>query len=70
MPRLDPKVTVHYLSLRKGVSPKKQLHRHFHSKLVPKIEREANKLIEAEFIREVKYPTWIASVVLVRKKNG
>ncbi|KAL0340175.1 UNVERIFIED_CONTAM: Transposon Ty3-G Gag-Pol polyprotein [Sesamum radiatum] len=29
-----------------------------------------NKLIEFDFIREVKYPMWISSIVLVRKKNG
>ncbi|KAL0405635.1 UNVERIFIED_CONTAM: Transposon Ty3-G Gag-Pol polyprotein [Sesamum latifolium] len=29
-----------------------------------------NKLIEVGFIREVKYPMWISSIVLVRKKNG
>ena len=29
-----------------------------------------NKLIEARFIREVKYPIWIANIVPVRKKNG
>ena len=34
------------------------------------IENEVNKLIEAGFIREVKYPTWISSIVPVRKKNG
>ncbi|KAA0059585.1 uncharacterized protein E5676_scaffold640G00360 [Cucumis melo var. makuwa] len=34
------------------------------------IEVEVNKLIEARFIREVKYPTWIANIVPVRKKNG
>ncbi|XP_070022387.1 uncharacterized protein [Nicotiana sylvestris] len=27
-------------------------------------------LIEAGFIREVKYPTWVSSIVSVRKKNG
>ncbi|KAA0037265.1 uncharacterized protein E5676_scaffold702G00050 [Cucumis melo var. makuwa] len=37
--------------------------------LDPKIEVEVNKLIEAGFIREVKYPTWIANIVPVRKKN-
>ncbi|XP_070011076.1 uncharacterized protein [Nicotiana sylvestris] len=31
---------------------------------------EANKLIEASFIREVKFPTWVSSIVPVRKKNG
>jgi len=38
--------------------------------LVPKIEKEVNKLIEAGFIDEVKYPIWIANIVPVRKKNG
>ncbi|KAA0034814.1 ty3-gypsy retrotransposon protein [Cucumis melo var. makuwa] len=33
-------------------------------------KEEVNKLIEAGFIREVKYPTWIANIVPVRKKNG
>jgi len=37
---------------------------------VPEIEKEVNKLIEAGFIRKVKYPTWIANIVPVRKKNG
>ena len=31
---------------------------------------EIDKLIEVGFIREVKYPTWITSIVLVKKKNG
>ena len=38
--------------------------------MVPEIKKEVNKLIEAGFIREVKYPTWIANIVPVRKKNG
>ena len=29
-----------------------------------------NKLIDAGFIREVKYPTWIANIVPVRNKNS
>jgi len=37
---------------------------------VPKIEKEVNKLIKAAFTREIKYPAWIANIVLVRKKNG
>ena len=34
------------------------------------IEAEVQKLLEAGFIREEKYPTWLANVVLVRKANG
>jgi len=70
MSGLDPKVVVHRLSIRKGVSPKKQPQRRFRPEVIPEIEKEVNKLIEAGFVREVKYPTWIANIVLVRKKNG
>jgi len=37
--------------------------------LVQEIEKEVNKLIEAGFISEVKYPTWIANIMPARKKN-
>lgn len=70
MPKLDPKVPVHRLSIKKGVSPKKQPQRRFRKELVLEIEKEVNKLIEAGFIREVTYPTWIANIVPVRRKYG
>ena len=31
---------------------------------------EVNKLLAANFIREVYYPDWLANVVLVKKANG
>ena len=34
------------------------------------IETKIGKLIEVGFIREVKYSTWIANIVPVKKKNG
>nr|GMC71681.1 uncharacterized protein LOC109150426 [Ipomoea batatas] len=70
MPRLDPKVVVHRLAVKKTCRPVKQAQRRFCPELIPSIEGEVNKLIEAGFIREVKYPTWISSIVPVRKKNG
>jgi len=36
---------------------------------VLEIEKEVNKLIEAGLIHEVKYPTWIANIIPVRKKK-
>ncbi|XP_074300592.1 uncharacterized protein LOC141631874 [Silene latifolia] len=70
MPGLSPKIVVHRLAIKKGTSPKKQPQRRFRPELVPEIEKEVNKLIEAGFIREVKYSTWIANIVPFRKKNG
>ncbi|XP_019234165.1 PREDICTED: uncharacterized protein LOC109214680 [Nicotiana attenuata] len=70
MPGLDPKVAVHHLAVKKGARPVKQAQRRFRLELIPSIKAEVNKLIEAGFIREVKYPTWISSIVPVKKKNG
>ncbi|KAM1024146.1 hypothetical protein ACFX2C_037459 [Malus domestica] len=38
--------------------------------LIPQIEAEIDKLIEARFIREVQYPKWISNIVIVLKKSG
>ncbi|XP_074278402.1 uncharacterized protein LOC141601993 [Silene latifolia] len=70
MPGLSPKIAVHRLAIKKGTNPKKQPQRRFRPELVPEIEKEVNKLIDAGFIREVKYSTWIANIVPVKKKNG
>ncbi|CAM8996545.1 unnamed protein product [Rhodiola kirilowii] len=70
MSGLNPKVALHRLAIKRGVGPKKQSQRRFRPELVPEIEKEVNKLIDTDFIREVEYPTWIANLVPVRKKNG
>ncbi|KAL0295618.1 UNVERIFIED_CONTAM: Transposon Tf2-12 polyprotein [Sesamum angustifolium] len=70
MSGLDQKVAVHHLLVKIGARPIKQGQRRFRPKLIPLIEDEVNKLIEVGFIREVKYPMWISSIVHVRKKNG
>ncbi|TYJ98305.1 uncharacterized protein E5676_scaffold232G00210 [Cucumis melo var. makuwa] len=69
MPRLDPKVAVHHLAIKPRYQPIMQAQRRFRLELIPQIKVEVNKLIEAGFICEVKYPTWIANIVPVRKKN-
>ncbi|XP_070025772.1 uncharacterized protein [Nicotiana sylvestris] len=67
---LDPKVVVYHLVVKNGARLVKQAQRRFRPDLVPLIEIEVNKLIEVGFIREVKYPTWVSSIVPIRKKNG
>jgi len=42
--------------MKRGISPKKQPQRHFYPELVLEIKKEVDKLIEAGFIREDKYP--------------
>ncbi|KAG9450555.1 hypothetical protein H6P81_010520 [Aristolochia fimbriata] len=70
MSGLDLQVAVHKLAVHPSVRPVKQLQRRFRAELVPEIEKEVDKLIAANFIREVKYPSWNANIVLVKKKNG
>ncbi|XP_066379775.1 uncharacterized protein [Miscanthus floridulus] len=70
MPGLDPMVAEHKLAVRKDVTPVKQGQRRYRPELLPQIEAEVDKLIAAGFIREVKYPKWVSSIVPVKKKNG
>ena len=70
MPGLDPKVAVHRLAIKKGANAVKQPQRRFRPELIPQIEAEVNKLIDAGFIEEVKYPEWISNIIPVRKRNG
>ncbi|KAG9444902.1 hypothetical protein H6P81_016242 [Aristolochia fimbriata] len=70
MPGLNPRVAVHKLAVHSSVRPVKQSQRRFRPELVPEIEKEVDKLIASNFIREVKYPPWIANIVPVNKKNG
>ena len=70
MPGLDADVAVHRLSINPTYRPIKQAPRRFHPDLDSKIVEEVDKLIAAGFIEEVQYPTWIANIVPVKKKNG
>jgi hypothetical protein len=67
---LDPSIAMHRLAMQKNYPPVKQGQMRYHLELLPQIEAEVDKLIAAGFIREVKYPTWVSSIVPVKKKNG
>lgn len=34
------------------------------------VVEEVNMLLDAIFIQEVKYPTWLANIVIVKKSSG
>ncbi|XP_069145970.1 uncharacterized protein [Solanum lycopersicum] len=52
MPGLNPRVAVHQLAVKNGSRLVKQAQRRFRPDLIPLIENEVNKLIEAGFICE------------------
>ncbi|KAM1308900.1 hypothetical protein ACFX2H_005652 [Malus domestica] len=56
MPGLDPVIAVHHLAVKPGTRPIKQTQRRYRSELIPQIEAEIDKLIEAGFIREMTSP--------------
>ena len=70
MPGLDPNIAVHRLAVRDDATPVKQAQRKYRPEILPQIEAEVDKLIAAGFIREVKYPIWVSSIVPIKKKNG
>ena len=69
MPGIDMKVISHYLSINPEFCPVVQKRRLFNPKRSIAIKKEVEKLLSAGSIKEVKYPEWVANVVLVKKKN-
>lgn len=70
MSGIDPKIAVHRLNINPGARLVKQWKRQFTPERREVIREEINKLVGAQFIREVQYPDWLANVVLVKKANG
>ena len=70
MPGLDPEIAMHRLAINPEKNPVKQAHRNMRYEVETAVIKEVKKLIEANFIREEQYPSWISSVVPVKKKNG
>jgi hypothetical protein len=69
MPGIPREVAEHALEIQVGSRPVKQRLRHFNEEKRKVIGEEIHKLLEAEFIKEVHLPEWLANPVLVKKKN-
>ena len=67
---IDPSIIVHRLNVSPSFSPICQKKQVFAQKRDKAIAEEVRKLLEANFIREVYYPDWLANVVMVKKPNG
>ncbi|KAK1587809.1 hypothetical protein Q3G72_017034 [Acer saccharum] len=67
---IDPKVISHCLFINPEFRPVVQKRRLFNPERSIAINNEVEKLLSAGSIREVKYPEWVANVVLVKKKNN
>ena len=60
----------HKLNIFPMAEQVRQKMRRFHPDCHKIIQTEVDNLLGASFIREVKYPEWLANVVVVPKKGG
>ena len=67
---IDPAMITHRLNVSPFFKPVKQKRRSFSLERQKAINEEVGKLLQSNAIREVKYPEWLANVVLVKKVNG
>jgi hypothetical protein len=70
MPGIPREVSEHSLDILPHSRAVQQRLRRFDEERRRAIRVELRKLLEAGFIKEVFHPTWLANLVLVKKKNG
>uniref|UniRef100_A0A2N9FJX9 Uncharacterized protein n=1 Tax=Fagus sylvatica TaxID=28930 RepID=A0A2N9FJX9_FAGSY len=70
MPGINPSIISHKLNVDPSLRPIKQKRRVFAPERNNAIMEEVDKLLAANFIREVFYPDWLANVVMVKKNTG
>jgi hypothetical protein len=67
---VDRDIIEHALETDEKIPPKKQKLRKMSEEKVKVVEEEVQRLQDAQVIREIKYPVWLANIVPVKKKNG
>lgn len=70
MPRLDPNLVMHHLSLPLGIKLVKQKLRKMHPQIALLFKVELQKLLDVGFIRPMDYAEWISNLVPVSKLDG
>ncbi|GAU34549.1 hypothetical protein TSUD_219330 [Trifolium subterraneum] len=70
MPGIDPEVTCHQLAIDPRASSVVQRRRKQSPEKAEAARKAVKDLLEANFIAEAQYTTWLSNVVLVKKSNG
>jgi hypothetical protein len=60
----------HKLEVNPSARPKEHRLRKMSDEKITTVKAEVQRLLDASFIREVYYPSWLTNVVMVKKKNG
>jgi ribonuclease HI len=66
----DTTVIEHKIPLKPGVKPFRQKLRQINPILLPVVEKEVKKILDAKIIVPLRYSDWVANLVPVRKKSG
>jgi hypothetical protein len=66
----DETIIQHKIPLKENVKPFKQKLRQINPLLLPIMEKEVKKILDAKIIVPLRYFDWIENMVPVRKKNG
>jgi hypothetical protein len=64
------RIIEHRLQVNPFTKPRKKKLCKMSDEKVVAAKVKVHRLLDAGFIREVQYPTWLANVVMVKKKNG
>ena len=67
---INPTMVSHKLNIIPATRLARQKVRSFHPNSHQVIQTEVDNLLRVGFIRKVKYPEWLANVVVVPKKGG
>ncbi|XP_072076822.1 uncharacterized protein [Arachis hypogaea] len=70
MPGINPEVICHKLAIDKTIRPVAQKKRNLGEEKKQAALEETQKLLNAGFIREIRFTTWLSNVVMVRKNSG
>ncbi|XP_015949106.1 uncharacterized protein LOC107474031 [Arachis duranensis] len=70
MPRIDPNIICHQLATNKTSRPIAQKKRNLGSEKSKAALEETKKLLKANFIKEIRFTTWLSNVVMVRKTSS
>ncbi|XP_072064320.1 uncharacterized protein [Arachis hypogaea] len=69
MPGIDPQIISHKLAINSSARPVQQKKRKLGEEKRKASLEETQKVISAEFIKEIRFTTWLTNVVMVRKQN-
>lgn len=70
MPGIGPNIGCHHQALYPTIKPITQRKRKKEEENRRVVEDEVRKLMKVDFIKEIRYPTWLDNIIMVKKMLG